>query len=654
KINQHNHHYFVENKPRISDYAFDQLVKEAEAIEKKHPEWALENSPTKRVVERKTKGFKHVQHKVPMLSLSNTYSEEEVQDWSKRMQKLLNREVVQVCMELKMDGTAVSVLYEKGVLVRAVTRGDGTTGDDVTSNVMTIKSLPHKLIGHGIPDELEVRGEIFMPKTVFKALNQEKEDAGEELYANPRNAAAGSLKLLDSGLTAKRKLDIICYGIPDPRSAKLTHQSQVHAYLKKFGLPVFSEKHYGKAESVSQIFKFAQRIEKERAHLSYEIDGIVIKVDQLKDHDRLGVTGKSPRWAVAYKFAPEQAVTKIHGITVQVGRTGVLTPVAELGPVFVAGSTISRATLHNEQEIQRKDIRIGDTVIIEKGGDVIPKVVAVDKSKRKSGSKAWKMPSTCPACGSHVERTEGEVAVRCLDKKECPAQNFRRFTFFVSKAAMDIDTLGPKVIEKLIDAGYLQTLPDIYRLQESDLENIEGFKEKSIDNLLRSIANSKQVSLSRFLLALGIKHVGAGIADLLAEEGKSLNGVMDMDYERLCAIDGIGEKAAEAIVEFFSDKRHLKEIEELLDLGVKPKSCASNKKSGHAFEGKSFVLTGGLENYTRLEAANLIKERGGKISSSVSKNTDYVLVGDDPGSKYNKAQKLGIKCITEAQFEKLL
>ncbi len=652
KINKHNQYYFVENTPQISDYEYDQLVKEAEKIEKEHPEWALKNSPTKNVVEKTTKGFKHVRHKVRMMSLSNTYSEEEVEDWSKRMQKLLGCEKVPVCMELKMDGTAVSILYEKGILVRAVTRGDGTTGDDVTQNVMTIKSLPLKLKGIA-PDELEVRGEIFMPKTVFKALNKEKEEAGEDLYANPRNAAAGSLKLLDSKLCAKRKLDIICYGIPDPRGAKLKLQHEVHAYLKKFGLPVFSEKHYGKADTLADIFKFADKIEKERPQLTYEIDGIVIKVDQLKDHDRLGVTGKSPRWAVAYKFAPEQAITKIHDITVQVGRTGVLTPVAELDPIFVAGSTISRATLHNEQEIERKDIRIGDTVIIEKGGDVIPKVVSVMMSKR-SGSKPWKMPAKCPACGEHVERTIGNVAVRCPNTNECPAQNFRRFTFFVSKGAMDIDSLGPKVIEKLIDGGFLQSIPDIYRLCEDDLENIEGFKEKSIDNLLSSIEKSKDTTLPRFLLALGIKHVGAGVADLIAEEGKTLDGVMDLDEDELCEIEGVGEKAAKSMVEFFTDKKHIKEVEELLKLGVKPKSRAKSKKAGHAFDGKTFVLTGGLEGYTRQEATDLIKERGGKISSSVSKKTDYVLVGDEPGSKYAKAQKLGVKCLTEAQFEKLL
>ena len=653
-IAKHDRYYYEENKPRISDYDYDQLVKKAEKVEKEHPEWALEHSPTKRVGEKTTKGFKHVKHKVPMMSLANTYSEEEVADWAKRMEKLLERSSIDYCMELKMDGTAVSVLYEKGILVRAVTRGNGSIGDDVTQNIMTIKSLPLKLKGSNIPDELEVRGEVFMPKRVFTALNKEKEKKGEDLYANPRNAAAGSLKLLDPKLTTKRQLDIICYGIPDPRKAKLTHQHAVHMFLKKLGLPVFKESHYGKATSIEGMFKFASKIEKERPKLDYEIDGIVIKVDQLKDHDRLGVTGKSPRWAVAYKFAPEQAVTKIKEITVQVGRTGVLTPVAELEPVTVAGSTISRATLHNEQEIERKDIREHDTVTIEKGGDVIPKVVAVIKAKRKRGSKPWKMPTKCPACGHSVERIEGEVAVRCPDKSKCPAQNFRRFTFFVSKGAMDIDTLGPKVIEKLIEAGFLQSIPDIYRLTEDDLANIEGFKEKSIDNLLNSIKASKETTLARFLLAIGIKYIGSGTAELIAEEAGSLKNVMKMSFEELSEIEGVGEKGAESVVDFFSDKRHVKEVEELISLGVKPKARAVHQKKGHAFEGKVFVLTGGLDNYTRGEAADLIKERGGKVSSSVSKKTDYVLVGDEPGSKYDKAQKLGIKCISEAQFEKLL
>ena len=653
-IAKHDKYYFEQTKPRISDYEYDQLVLKAKKIEKEHPEWAFDTSPTKQVGERTTKGFKHVRHKFPMLSLANTYSPEEVEDWVKRVQKLLGAEHFKMCMELKMDGTAISLLYEKGQLKRAVTRGDGKKGDDVTQNIMTIASLPHQLKGAHPPKELEVRAEVFMPKSVFHALNKEKEEAGDDLYANPRNAAAGSLKLLDSNLCAKRKLDIICYGIPDPRSADIVEQSAIHTYLKKMGLPTFSEKHYGIAKSTEEILNFAERIEKERQKMSYEIDGIVIKVDALKNHDRLGVTGKSPRWAVAYKFAPEQEITVIKDITVQVGRTGVLTPVAELKPVLVAGSTISRATLHNEQEIERKDFRIGDTVIIEKGGDVIPKVVSVVKSKRSGHFKTWKMPNNCPACGSIVERAEGEVAVRCPNKKECSAQNLRRFEFFVSKNAMDIDHMGPKVIEKLNAAGFLQSLPDIYRLTKEDLENVEGFQEKSVENLLASINASKETTLARFLLAIGIKYIGAGTAELIAQEAGSLEGAMKMDYETLCKIDGVGEKGAQSVVDFFKDSHHCLEVKELTELGVHPSVAAATKKKGHVFEGRTFVLTGGLESYTRSEAAELIKERGGKVSSSVSQKTDYVLVGEDPGSKYEKAKKLGVKCIHEAEFKKLM
>ena len=654
EIEKHDQCYFGDNQPIISDYEYDQLVKTARKTEKEHPEWIDESAPTQRVGERTSKGFKHVTHKYPMLSLANTYSPEEVEDWVKRIQKLLSRDKYEMCMELKMDGTAVTILYERGELVRAVTRGDGKKGDDVTQNVLTISSLPRKLKGSNIPDELEVRGEIFMPKTVFAALNREKEKKGEDLYANPRNAAAGSLKLLDSKLCSMRQLDIICYGIPDPKKAKISEQSAVHTYLKKLGLPVFSEKHYGRASDLAGVLTFAERIEKERPKLVYEIDGIVIKVDEMKLHDRLGVTGKSPRWAIAYKFAPEQAVTEIEGITVQVGRTGTLTPVAELKPVFVAGSTISRATLHNEQEVMRKDIRIGDTVIIEKGGDVIPKVVSVVKSKRKSGSKIWKMPTKCPACESSVERTKGAVAVRCPNKRVCPAQNIRRFQFFVSKGAMDIENLGPKVLEKLIDAGFLQSIPDIYRLGAKDLENIEGFQEKSIENLLESIEKSKETTLPRFLLSLGIPFVGAGTAEVIAQEAKSLENVMKLTFDDLVEIEGVGEKSAESVALFFEDFQHSKEVHELIKLGVKIQSVKKSAFKGHAFEGKSFVLTGGLEGFTRLEAADLIKERGGKISSSVSKKTDYVLVGEDPGSKYDKAKKLGIKCLSEAEFKMML
>jgi len=652
EIKRHNQLYFDQSSPEITDYEYDLLVKQAEEIEASHPDWVPADTPTRQVQERPTKGFKQVQHDVPMLSLANTYSREEVADFVARVYKLLEREDVEFCVELKMDGVAISVRYEKGKLVRAVSRGNGRKGDDITANVKTIRSIPHELKGTNIPDLLEVRGEVFIPTHDFAEMNREREEAGDVTWANPRNAAAGSLKLLDATEVAKRKLDIVFYNVIT-REKILKTQSENHHFLKKMGLPTGKEKHFAVCRSLDEIFAFADRIEEERPSLPFEIDGIVIKVNALRDHDIMGATGKSPRWAAAYKFAPEQAETVIEDITVQVGRTGVLTPVAELQPVPLAGSTISRATLHNEEEVMRKDIRVGDSVIIEKGGDVIPKVVEVIQNKRPKHSKPWHMPTHCPICGTEVIRREGEVAVRCPNRTTCGGQNLRRISFFASKNAMDIDHLGPEIVKKLIEIGFVSRISDLYRLTENELTQLEGFKEKSIHNLLASLEASKKVTLARFIFAIGIPYVGEGTAQLLADAAGSIERLKEMSEEELCEIDGVGDKVAKSIVEFLSDEKHLKEIEELLELGVQP-TAAHKKIAGHAFAGKTFVLTGSLEEFTRTEAANLIKERGGKVSSSVSKKTDFVLVGEDPGSKYDKAQKLGVAILDEKSFKAML
>lgn len=652
EIKRHNQLYFDQSSPEITDYEYDLLVKQAEEIEASHPDWVPADTPTRQVQERPTKGFKQVQHDVPMLSLANTYSREEVADFVARVYKLLEREDVEFCVELKMDGVAISVRYEKGKLVRAVSRGNGRKGDDITANVKTIRSIPHELKGTNIPDLLEVRGEVFIPTQDFAEMNREREEAGDVTWANPRNAAAGSLKLLDATEVAKRKLDIVFYNVIT-REKILKTQSENHHFLKKMGLPTGKEKHFAVCRSLDEIFAFADRIEEERPSLPFEIDGIVIKVNALRDHDIMGATGKSPRWAAAYKFAPEQAETVIEDITVQVGRTGVLTPVAELQPVPLAGSTISRATLHNEEEVMRKDIRVGDSVIIEKGGDVIPKVVEVIQNKRPKHSKPWHMPTHCPICGTEVIRREGEVAVRCPNRTTCGGQNLRRISFFASKNAMDIDHLGPEIVKKLIEIGFVSRISDLYRLTENELTQLEGFKEKSIHNLLASLEASKKVTLARFIFAIGIPYVGEGTAQLLADAAGSIERLKEMSEDGLCEIDGVGDKVAKSIVEFLSDEKHLKEIEELLELGVQP-TAAHKKIAGHAFAGKTFVLTGSLEEFTRTEAANLIKERGGKVSSSVSKKTDFVLVGEDPGSKYDKAQKLGVAILDEKSFKAML
>lgn len=647
---EHDKHYYGEAKPIISDYEYDLLIKEASKYEKAHPDLSRADSPTQRIGEALTKGFKQGKHKEPMLSLANTYSEEEVEAFIQRVDKLLGKNKGFYCTELKIDGTAISVRYEKGKFVRALTRGNGKVGDDVTANVKTIKSIPMQLKG-SYPDELEIRGEIFMHKKNFLAFNKEREEKGEELWANPRNAAAGALKRKDPKEVAKRKLDVIFYGIAEEEKT-LDSQHEMHLFLKKLGLPTYSETHFEKCKNSKEILSFAHKIEKQRESISFEIDGIVIKVDDLSTHKKLGVTGKSPRYAVAYKFAAEQSTTKINDITVQVGRTGVLTPVAELEPVSLAGSTISRATLHNREEVERKGIRIGDTVVIEKGGDVIPKVVEVIKSKRPKNSKAWSMPTVCPSCHSKVTHTKGEVATRCPNPK-CHGQNLRQIIFFASKAALDIENLGKKVVEKLIDEGLISKISDIYLLDEKKLSRLEGFKEKSINNLLESIEASKNCPLSRFIMGLGIPYVGSETADILAEYAQDLNSIMKLEEDELIEIAGIGDKVAESIVTFFKDHANIEEIKRLLANGVKPQEV-KRKKTNPNFKDKTFVITGTLERYQRDEVKKLIKDKGGKVSGSVSKNTDYVLLGENPGSKYDKAKSLGVQIISERQLENML
>lgn len=647
---EHDRKYYDEAKPLISDFEYDQKIALLRAYEKEHPSDVHIDSPTIRVSESPTKGFVQKEHIFPMLSLANTYSSEEIQEFMNRVEKLLEKKVSYL-VELKMDGVAISLKYKKGKLIEAVTRGSGKVGDDVTQNVKTIRSIPLSLSGNDFPDELEIRGEVYLDLLSFHKLNLLRQEEGLEPFANPRNAASGSLKLLDSKETKKRNLKIITYGAVS-KSLEISSQKELHKALKKWGLPTADGQDLQKVKTLEEVMDFAESVLKRRQRLPFEIDGLVIKVDDLTLHERLGVTGKSPRFAVAYKFAPEQAATKILDITVQVGRTGVLTPVAELKPTLLSGSTISRATLHNQDEIDRKDIRVGDTVLIEKGGDVIPKVVSVDLKKRPASSKPWKMPSLCPICDARVIHIEGEVAIRCPNL-ECSGKKYRKITHFVSKQALDIDHLGEKVVHQLMDEGLVSRPSDIYRLTEEDLENLEGFKEKSIQNLLESIEKSKETTLSRLIMGLGIAFVGKETADLLAEEARDLESLLSMTEEAFSSIEGIGEKTAESLFLFFQDKKNREEIEDLLLLGLKIKKMKPKQKN-HLFSGKVFVLTGSLDHYTRDEASSLIKERGGKVTSSVSKNTDYLLAGKDAGSKYSKAQKLQIEILSEDAFETLL
>lgn len=645
---EHNRLYFVEASPVISDYEFDLLIKKIEQIEKEHPDWKSISSPTQKVGESQLGGFSQAQHRVPMLSLSNTYSQEEFVDFTKRVEKLITDKKVDFFCELKMDGVALSCIYEKGELVQAITRGNGVVGDDITANVKTIASVPNKLKGKA-PDLVELRGEVYMSKTVFEQINEERQLADLEPMKNPRNAAAGSLKLHDPAETAKRKLDVMFYGIGQDSSG-IASQMGCHEQLKKWGCPTID--YTTVAQDADGVFAFIDKMEKLRPSLDFEIDGIVVKVDAFWMQKELGSTAKSPRWAIAYKFAPDQASTKLVDITVQVGRTGVITPVAELEPVFLAGSTISRASLHNQEEIERKDIRIGDQVFIEKGGDVIPKVVGVDHTKRDPKAKVWKIPQSCPSCHSALVQIEGEVAFRCPNHSQCPDQQVRSLIFFASKGAMDIDHLGERVVETLFEQGLVTQISDLYRLTQEDLLELDHFQEKSANNLITSIEESKRRPLWRLILGLGIRFVGKTSAQVLAKNYEKIDEMYTQSAEEFAQIPGIGDKASETLHQYFSSPLNQKMLSELFELGLEPEKTELIK--GHPFKDKKFVLTGTLEGYSRQEAGALIQKRGGHVVSSVSKNIDFVVVGSNAGSKLKKAQDLGIAILEEKEFESQL
>lgn len=648
----HNKLYFVDSSPEISDEAFDRLMLQLRDIEKEHPEWVTIDSPTQRVGEALTSGFQTVEHEIPMLSLANIYDLEELQEFFKRMEKLVGHVHLAYCAELKMDGIAISARYEQGYFVRALTRGNGTKGDDITANLKTIRRLPLRLWGEQIPDVLEVRGEVFMPKQVFTAVNEERKRSGETIWANPRNAAAGSLKLLNPAETAKRHLDIVFYAVAEDSLANVKSQYQSHALMKAWGLPTLEQ--IAQTRSLQDTCDFIVKVENIRPNLPFEIDGVVIKLDEVKEQQRLGNTGKNPRWAVAYKFAAKQAVTQILAITVQVGRTGILTPVAELEPVFVAGSTISRATLHNEDEIARKDIRVYDWVVIEKGGDVIPKVVNVIPEKRHASVKPWQMPAHCPACGTPVMRVPGEVAVRCPNSARCPDQGVRRLIFFAGKEALDIDGMGEKVVAQLVDKGFVRSPADFFHLTATQLEQLDGFKEKSVQNVLNAIEKARHLTLARLIMGLGIRHIGHETAEALAEAFGSIESLMQATKAQLMKVEGIGEIVATAVIDHFAEPTHFKEVRRLLKCGLVIHAASRKKVEGHPLSGKSFVLTGTLDMLTRDEAAEKIKERGGRVSSSLSHKTDYLVVGAEPGSKLEKAKTLGVSLLTEVEFLQLL
>lgn len=659
KIREHDYKYYVLAQPTISDYEYDKLLKELEALEAKHPELITPDSPTQRVGSDLTKEFKPVEHKIPMLSLSNTYSEDELYDFDRRVKEGLPAgEKVEYIVELKIDGASVSINYVNGLLKTAATRGDGIIGEEITNNVKTIKSVPLRIksdssIKYKLRD-FEVRGEIFMNIKDFEKLNREREKLGEKPFANPRNSTAGTLKLQDPKIVARRPLNSFMYSLVSLEE-ELKSQEENLEILKKLGFRV--NENYQKCGSIEEVIEVCHKFEKIREELPYEIDGAVIKVNSIKQQNQLGNIAKAPRWAVAFKFKSKQAVTRIKDIIWQVGRTGALTPVAELEPKFLAGSTISRATLHNFDEIVRKDIRVGDTVIIEKGGDVIPKVVEVILNERPSGSKKTKPPDKCPACGSKLFKPENEVAYYC-ENTECPDQIKGRIEHFASRGAMDIEGLGESLIDLFVEKGFLKTYADIYNLKDfkDDLISIERLGEKSISNLLSSIEKSKEKPFDKVLFALGIRYVGAGAAKKLAYHFKSLDALMKASEEEITEVYEIGESINKSVKRFFSDAHNRKIIESLKKAGLKF-SFAEGKTTvikDNFFKGKSFVLTGTLTNYTREEAEEKINNLGGSTSSSVSKKTDYVIAGDKAGSKLDKAKSLGVKILDEKTFTEKL
>jgi len=647
EIKYHEKKYYIDNDPQISDYEFDSLIKELEELEKQFPELITPESPTQRVGEQPLEGFVPVQHQTPMLSLDNCYSEEELKEFEERIRKLLPSERIEYVAELKIDGLGISVLYRKGKYFQAVTRGDGFRGDDVTVNVKTIRSVP-LLISNS--KDIEVRGEIYLPFESFEKINQEKKKHGESLFANPRNAAVGSLRHLDPKEVSSRCLDIFLYYILT-EGIEMPSQWENLKMLQELG---FRANPYARlCANLYEVISFYKEWQEKRDSLNLDVDGIVVKVNSTDQRRLLGATAKFPRWAISFKFPARQATTMIKKIDIQVGRTGALTPVAILDPVKLSGITISRSTLHNEDEIKRKDIRIGDSVLIERSGDVIPKVVSVMKEKRTGKEIKFKWPSKCPACKSSTFKPEGEAIARCTNPS-CPAKLKESILHFASRRAMNIEGLGEAVVDQLLERKLIQKIPDLYSLKYEDLVDLDRMGPKSSQNLLGEIKKSNQNNLDRLIYAMGIRYVGERTAQALASNFKELVAVVQASLEKLIQIEDVGPKVAESVVFFFKQPENIELINKLKKAGLNFSYQERERGSERPFAGQIFVLTGKLESLTREEAAEFIEEMGGKVSSSVNIKTDYVVVGESPGSKLSKARKLGIQTIEEKEFLKLI
>lgn len=660
-IEYHNYRYYVLDAPVISDREYDQLLRELERLENENPEFFDANSPTQRVGAEPLKKFSVFHHSIPMLSLANAMNLEELEKWDERVKKGLDKQKIEYCCELKFDGSSVSLVYKNGSFLKGGTRGDGENGEDITSNLRTIKTIPLVLqeaeprpsrsgstptskVGE-VGNELTIRGEVMMPIDSFEELNKKALKTGGKIFANPRNAAAGSLRQLDPKITAGRNLEFFAYGIVS--GFKFKTQEESLKKLQKLGFQ--SSPDYHTASGIEEVKKYLEKWNQRKEKLPFEIDGVVIKVNKITDQEKLGYVSRSPRWAIAYKFEAEEQETVVGNIEVQVGRTGVLTPVAHLKPVKVAGSTVSRATLHNKEEVKRKDIRVGDYVLVHKAGEVIPEVIRVIKEKRKGREKVFKMPSKCPVCGTSVVGDARGIIVKCPNKN-CYAQHNEQIRHFVSRAAFDIEHIGPALIEQLIENKLIEDAADLFSLEKGDLEALERMGEKSAQNVIDALNSRKKVSLSRFIYALGIFHVGEQTAQDLADYFGSLAKLEKASYEDLGGLFGIGEIVAKSVHDYFHNQKNLRFLEKLERVGIKIKES----KKGKQLAGKSFVITGSLEKFSREVAEEEIRKRGGKASSSISANTTYLVAGGNPGSKYDKAKKLGVKIIGEKGFLKIL